>query len=162
MARSGVTDFVHALHDGVEGGVVAYSGVGAVEVVVDGSGKAYDGEVVFVGEYARAGKGAVAAYHHQSVNLVAAQIVVGKLASFLSLELGAAGCLEYGSAHLYDVRYVLSLEFHYFVGYQAFVTAINAFDFESAENGRAGHGTDGSIHAGGVASGGEDADAFDF
>ena len=99
----GVTDLVHALHDGVQGRVVAYGCVGAVEIVVNGAGEADYREVELIGENARAGQRAVAAYHHQSVDLVTAQIVVCQLASLGGLEFGAAGCFQYGAAHLYDV-----------------------------------------------------------
>ena len=77
MGGGGVADFVDALHDGVEGGVVADCGVGAVEVVVDGSGQADDGEVELVGEDASAGERAVAADDHHGVDFVAAEHVVG-------------------------------------------------------------------------------------
>ena len=72
MAGGGVADFVDTLHDGVQGGVVADGGVSSVEVVVDGAGKAYDGEIEFVGEDAGAAERAVAADHHQGIDAVTA------------------------------------------------------------------------------------------
>ena len=92
---------------------------------------------------------------------MAADYVVGQLASFRSLELLAAGCLQDGAALLNDVGHVLSAEIHNLVGDETAVAAIYTFYFQTAEDGRAGHGADCGIHARGVASGCEDADSLD-
>ncbi len=157
-----VADLVDALHDGVEGCVVADGGVCAEEVVVDGAGEADDGEVELVGEDAGAGERAVAADYHERVDAVAAQCVIGELSSFGGLELLATGGLEYGAAALYDVGDVGCGELDDFVGHQPAVSAVYAFDFESGEYGRACDGADRRVHAGGVTSGGQYSYAFYF
>ena len=93
---------------------------------------------------------------------MAAQVVVGELATFGGLEFLASGRLQNRSAAVYDVRDVLGLEFLDFIGDEAAVAAVDSFDFESAVDGRARDGADCGVHSGGVASGGQDADTFDL
>ena len=162
MRCGGVADFVDTLHDGVEGSVVAYGGIGAVEVIVDGARQADDGEVEFVGKDARAGERAVAADDDQGVYLVALDHVVGELTSLGRLKLLAPGSLEDSAALLYDIRYVLSAKIHDFIGDESLVSAIDALDFQPTEYSGAGDRTDGGIHARGVAARREDAYTFNL
>ena len=153
LVRCGrVADFVDTLHDGVQGRVIADGGVGAVEVVVDRAGKADDGEVKLVGKNACAGERTVAADDHEGVYLVAAQVVEGELASLGSLKLVTARGLQNRAASVDDVRDVLGFEFDDFVGDEAFVASVDAFDFQAVENGRTGDGADCGVHAGRVTS----------
>ena len=78
----------------------------AVQIIVDSAGQTDYGEVKFVGEYAGAGKRTVAAYHHEGIDFVASDNIVGQLASFGCLEFHTTGRLEYGAALLYDVRHM--------------------------------------------------------
>ena len=80
------------------------------------------------------------------------------------------GCLKFlatrgfknSAALLYDIRYILRAEVDDIVGNQTTVTAIDAFDFKSAENSRAGDGADSGIHARSITAGCKDAYTFDF
>ncbi len=157
-----VADFVDTFHNGVQSGVVAYRRVGSVEVVVDCARQSDDRQVEFVGEDSGACQRAVAADNDEGVDFVAAQVVVGELATFGGLEFLASGRLQNRSAAVYDVRDVLGLEFLDFIGDEAAVAAVDSFDFESAVDGRARDGADCGVHSGGVASGGQDADTFDL
>ena len=53
VAGGCVAYLIYALHDGVEGGIIAYGEVRAVEVVVYGAWKTYAGYVKFLREDAR-------------------------------------------------------------------------------------------------------------
>ena len=89
-----------------------------------------------------------------------AQSVVGKLATLRSLKFLATCGFQNRAAHLYDVGYVLCLEVDNLVGYQAPVAAVYTLYAETAEDGRAGDGSDSGIHSGSVASRGKDAYGF--
>ena len=162
MGGGSVADLVDALHDGVERGVISDGRVGAVEVVVDGAGQAYAGQIELVGKNACSGERSVASDHHQGVDAVAFDIVIGQLTAFGCGEFRAACCLEDCAAELYDVADVLGLEILYLVGDQTLVAAIDALYLKSGEDGRACDGADGCVHSGSVASRSEDAYAFDF
>jgi len=162
VARGGVAYLVDTLHYGVQRRVVAYGGVGAVQIIVDSAGQTDYGEVKFVGEYAGAGKRTVASYHHEGIDFVASDNIVGQLASFGCLEFHTTGRLEYGAALLYDIRYILGAEIHYFVGDKPAVAAIDTFYSQPAEYCRTGDGADCGIHTGGVASGSKYAYTLDF
>ncbi len=115
VAGGSVADFVHTVHDGVERRVVAYRGVGAVQVVVNGARQADNRKVELIGENAGARQRAVAAYHDKSVYLVAAQHIVGQTAPLRSLKLLATRGFKYSAALLYYIRYILSTEIDYFI-----------------------------------------------
>ena len=156
----GVTDLVHAFHDGIEGAVVADGGVCAVEVVIDSAGQADDGEVVLPGEELGAGEGAVAADYDEGVNLGFHHILVGYLSAFRRHKGTAAGGFEDGSAALDGVGYAGGCEFHELFFNESLVTSHDAHHVEIVETGRAGDGTDGSVHSRSVSSGSENADGL--
>ena len=162
MACGRVADFVDTLHDGVERCVIAYGGVCAVEVIVDGAGKTDDREIEFVGEDAGAGERAVAADHHKCVDFVALDVVESELAPFGGGEFLAAGSLQNSAAGLNDIGNVLSVKFLNLIGDEAAVAAIYTFDLKTSVDSRAGYGADCGVHAGGVSSGSQDAYTFDF
>ncbi len=139
MARRRVAYLVYAFHYRVERGVVAYGGVRAEKVVVDGSRKSDDRKGELIAEDSRPGERAVAAYHHEGVYPVAAQHVVGALPPFRSGELLAACGLEYGAAALYDVADVLRGELLDFIGDEAAVASVDAVDAEACEDACAGY-----------------------
>ena len=152
MARSSVTNLIHAVHNGVERSVVAYGLIGAVEVVVDSARQTYDREVVFSGKDASTGERTVATDNHEGIDAFFLKIFVCQTASFFGFELSAASCLEDSTAELNDVRHILCLKLHNLVGYKAFVAAIYTFHFKAIVDSCTSHRSDGGVHAGGVAS----------
>ena len=82
-----VADFINRLHDGIESCVIANSGVGATEVIVDG-GRDGDARIVeFLRKDACTLNGAITTYHNQSVNAFLHQVFVCFLSPFGILEL---------------------------------------------------------------------------
>ena len=88
--------------------------------------------------------------------------VESELTSFRSLKFLASRRFQDCSSELNYVADVLSVKIHDFVSYESAVAAVDAFDLHSIKDGRTGHGTDGGIHARGVAAGSQDAYAFNF
>ncbi len=162
MAGGCVADFVDTLHDGVQRCVIAYGGIGAIKVVVDCTGQTDDWKIEFVGKYTGTGKRAVAAYHHQSVDAVTHQYVVGQLTAFGSGEFFTTGGLEYCAALLYDIGHILGAEVNNFVCDKTTVTAVYAFYLKTSENSGAGNGADSGVHTGCVAAGGKYTYTFYF
>ena len=162
MGGGSVANAVHAPHDGVERGVVADGVVGAVEVVVDGARKTDNREVEIAGKLACSCERAIATNHHQCVDTVALNHLVGTLASFDGGKFLASCGFENGATLLNDIRHILGFEFHYIIVDKSFISTVNAFHFKSAENCRAGHGANGGVHAWSIASGSENTDSFDL
>ena len=100
MRGGRVTDLVHALHDCVQGSVIAYCGVSTVQVIVNGPGNADARHVEFLGEDLRSGKGTVSADDDESVNTMRTYIVICLLPAFRSHEILRTGCLQYCSSAL--------------------------------------------------------------
>lgn len=107
MALGSVADAVHTLHDGVHSGVVAYGRVGAVKVVVDGTGQTHAAHVEHLGEVAGTGKRTITSDNYQRVYLLFLQGLVRLLLSFFSHKLLGAGCLQDGSTRHDDAAHVL-------------------------------------------------------
>ena len=117
LVRSGgVADFIDTLHDCVEGGVVSYCCVGSVQVVVDCSRQTYDGHIKFGGEHSCTRQRAVSTYHHESVDFLSFQCLIGLFSTFGGFKFRATGGFEDCTTHLDNIRYVLSLEFYDFTG----------------------------------------------
>lgn len=161
MARRRVAEFVDGLHDRVQGRVVSDGRVGSAEVVVDRAGKPDDRDVVLLGEETGSGERTVASDDHQGIDACGDHVVMGLFAAFGGHELLASGRFENRAAQLDDVADALRLELHDFVEYKTLVSAHDTLDGESVEDGASRDGADCGIHAGGVASGGQDADTFD-
>ena len=153
---------VDTLHDGVHGGVVANGGVGAVEVVVNGAGQSDDGEVELHAEVARASQRAISSDDHQCVNLFFLAGLVGLLHAFKRHELLGAGRLQDGSATGDDARHVFGSELLDLALDESVVATIDALDGEAVIDACAGHRTYGGIHAGSVASGGQNANGLNL
>ena len=162
VARCRIAQFVHRIDDSVERRIVTDSRIGTAEIVVDRTWQPDDGNVVFIGEDTGTGQRTVAADDDQRIDTGRHHVVVGHLAAFGSGEFLATGRLENRSAHLDDVADALRPEIDDFVAYQSFVTAHDTFHGHSVVDGAARHGTYGRIHAGGIASGGQNTDSFDF
>ena len=103
MRGGRVADFIHALHNGVEGRVITYGRVSAVKVIVNGSGQTDDGKVELVGENTRAGKRTVTTDHHECIYFMSAEIIVSELTPLGCLELGAARGFQDCATHLNDI-----------------------------------------------------------
>ena len=161
MARRRVAEFVDGLHDRVQGRVVSDGRIGPSEVVVDRAGKPDDRDVVLLGEETGSGERTVASDDHQGIDACGDHVVMGLFAAFGGHELLASGRFEDRAAQLDDVADALRLELHDFVEYKTLVSAHDTLDGESVEDGASRDGADCGIHAGGVASGGQDADTFD-
>ena len=161
VAGSRVAQLVDGVDDGIQGRVVTDGLVGAVQIVVDGARKSYDGNVILVGEDLRARKRTVAADYDQRVDTCGLHVLVCLAAALLRTELLAAGSLEDGAALLYDVAHALRLELHDLVGDQTVVAAHDALDLITVVDGGSSDGTDGRIHTGGVAARSENTDTFD-
>ena len=161
MARGRVAQLVDRLHDGVQRRVVADGRVGAAQVVVDGARQPHNRDVVLLCEDVGTGQRAVAADDHQCVDAGRHHVLIGRLASLCRHELLAAGRLEDCAALLDDVADAAGFEFDDFIEHKALVATHNALDREALEDGRAGDRADCCIHAGGVASRGENADTID-
>ncbi len=84
---------------------------------------------------------------------MAADIVVGQLTTFGSLEFFATGGFEDSTTLLDDIGNVLGLEINNLVGDKSAVTAVNTLYLETAEDSRTGYGTDSGVHSGGITSG---------
>lgn len=53
VVRGGcIPDFVHTLHNGVQGRIISDCKIGTVQVIVDGTGQSYARDRVFLGKYA--------------------------------------------------------------------------------------------------------------
>ena len=146
VAVGGVADLVHALHDGVEGGVVADGGVRPVEVVVDGAGQADDRDVVLAGEGLGPGQGAVPSDHHQGVDAEFLDVLEGLGAPLRGAELVAAGGLEDGTAALDGVADAGAGELLDVAHDQTLPAAVDAEHAPAFVDGGAGDGADGGIH----------------
>lgn len=160
VGGSGGFDHIHQVDDGVEGGVHADTHVGSVDVVINGAGQANDGVAKLV-EFQRAGEGAVTADDHECVNFFLAQDTHGFALAFFFVKAHAA-CAGEESAGLTG----FSADFEgakadELAVKDALVAVFDTYDFQAAGESSAGDGTDGRVHAGGVAAGGEDADAFE-
>ena len=153
---------VHAFHDGVHRRVVADGGVGAVEVVVDGAGQTDAGEVVLHAEVAGAGERAVAADDHQGVDLLLLARLVGLRHALGGHELLRAGGLQDGAAAGDDAADILRGEGLHLTLYQTVVTAVDTLDVETVVDAGAGDGANGRVHAGCIATRGEDANRLDL
>jgi len=157
-----VANLVHALHDGIQRGVVADGQVGAGEVVVDGAGQAYAGHVVLLGKQAGARERTVTADDHKGVYPVLLHHLEGLLAALGGHKLLAASRLQYGAAATDDAADVLGVELAHLARNQAFVTPIYGHHTHAVGNGRAGDGTDGGIHTRCVAARGQYANSVNL
>ncbi len=162
MGIGGVADLIDTFHDGVQRGVVADGGVRPVEVVVDGAGKADDGDVILPGEQLRAGEGAVAADDDEGVDAGLDHVGIGLLAAFLGHERLGTGGLEDGAAALDGVGDGRGGELDELLVNQSLVAAHDADHIDIVVTGGAGDGTDGRVHAGCISSGSEDTDGIDM
>ena len=162
MALRCVADAVHALYDGVHRGVVTYSRVGAVEVVVDGTGQTHTAHIVCACKIHSAGERTVTAYHHQGVDALFLQGLIGLGFAFGSHKFLGAGSFEYRTARHDDTTHVLGSEVNHLVIDESIITTIDTFDIKTVTDTRTGYRSDGGVHSGGVASGCKDSDCFNF
>ena len=162
VAGRRVPYLVNAFHYGVEGGVVTYGVVRAVEVIVNCSGQAYAGYVIFLGKGQRSCQGAVSSDDDEGVYPLGLYVLIRFRPAFGSGELLASGALEYGSSSLYGVGYAFSCEIDYLIFNQACITAVYAFYLPSLRDGSPGDGPDAGVHSGSVTTRGEHSDACDF
>ena len=70
MRVCGIVNLIHALHDGVERGVITDGVIGSVQVVVDSAGQSYYRDVVFGRQLLCAGQRSVTTYYYKGVNFV--------------------------------------------------------------------------------------------
>ena len=157
-----VAYFVDALHDGVERRVVADCGVGAKQVVVDCARKPDNRNVELCGKDAGTRERTVAADDDKGVDAVLGHVFVGDFAAFCCFKFCTTRGFQDGAALLDDIGYVLRMEFDNFVGYEPAISAVNAFDGNSVEDGGTSDGANSRIHAGGIAAGSQNTDAFSW
>ena len=162
MRGRGVADLVHAVHDGVESGVVADGGIRAVEVVVYGARQADDGHVVLAGQPLRPGERTVAADHDERVNPELLHVLIGLVHALVRAELIAPGGFKDGSAPLDGVAHRFGGKFLDVPVDESFIAPVDAVDLPSLEDCRTGDGADRRVHSGRVAAGSEDAYRLDF
>ena len=155
-----VTNLIDTFHDGIERRIVAYGQVGAVQVVVDSTRQTYARHVELCSKQAGTSERAVATDDHEGVDAGLHHIVVGSLSTFLGHEVLGTGGLEYCAATAYDTRDALGGELLDFLMNKAFVASVNSFNLESVGYGCARHGAYGCVHAGGIASAGQNTDTF--
>ena len=158
----GVADAVHAVHDGVHCGVVAYRSVGAVKVVVYGARQSYAWEVELYAEVPCTRQRPVASDDNQCVNLFFLTGLIGFLHAFRCHEVLRAGSLQYGAAPGDYSAHVLGGEGLHLTLDESVVATINALDFETIVDACARNGADSCVHARGVAAGSQDTDSFNL
>ena len=151
----GVTDLVHAFHDGIEGAVVADGGVCAVEVVVDGAGQSDDGEVELHTEVPGTGERAVAADDYEGVDFLSLAGLISFLHTFEGHELLASGSLQYSTASRDDAADILGGEGFHFALDESVVATVDAFDVKIVVDACARHGADSCVHTWRVAARGQ-------
>ena len=161
VTACGVADAVHTPHDGVQCRVIADGVVGTGQIVVDGARKAHDGEVKLAGKLAGAAQRAVAADHHQRVNAVFLDNLIGLLTSFNSPELLATRGLEDSAAVVHDAGNILGLQVNDLIFYQAPVATVDALNLKTVINRGTRHRADCRVHAGGVTSRSQYANSLD-
>ena len=157
-----VAYLIHALHDGVQGGVVTYGEVGAVQVVVYSSGQADARHVIFLCEESCAGERAVAADDDKSIDAGSLHVLVSFGTALFCHEILAACGLQNCSSATDDIADALGGEVLDFIVNQALIATIYTFHAEAVCYGSACHGTDSRIHSRCVASGRENADAMNL
>ena len=64
-----ITDFVHSFYNGIESCIVPNGRIGAKQIIVDGAGQSYDGDVEFLCKHAGSGKSTVATNYHEGINV---------------------------------------------------------------------------------------------
>ena len=148
LVRSGrVADLVDTLHDGVERGVVANRGIGAVKVIVNRTGQSDARHVELVGKDACSGQRTVTADDHQGINALSHHIVVGQLAALFGHEFLAAGRFQHRTATLDDVAHILGGKLLDFVLDQTFIAPVNTFHPIARSDCGTRHGTDSRVHS---------------
>ena len=160
MGLHGVAQLVDALDGGVGGGVKADTVVGAGNVIVDRAGNSDDGNTIF-GERQRAAEGAVATDGDDAVQTQQFAGVDGLFLPGFGHEFLAAGGVEHRAAAIDDVSDALFIQTDDVAVDQAVPAAADADDVNIHADGSTHDGTDGCVHAGGVAAAGQHADAPD-
>ena len=160
MGLHGVAQTVDALHRRVGGGIKADGVIGAVDVVVDGTGDAHHGDTE-LGQILRAAERTVAADGHQTVQ--PQQLAgVGRLPlTLLSAELVAPGAVQDGAAPVDDPADAGIVHFHEVPGDQTGIASADAYALDAAGQRAAYHRTDAGVHARCVAAAGQYADTLD-
>ena len=163
VVRGGrIPDFVHTLHDGVQGRIISYGKIGAVQIIVNGAGQSYARHIILLRKDPGSRQGTVSTDNYQCIDVLFLYDLISFLASFGSDESLGAGCFQYGTSPLDNAAYVFRSEFFHFTGNQPLVASINSFHFKSVKNSGAGHGTDSRVHSGSVPSGSQNSYIFIF
>ena len=155
-----IAQTVDALDGGVGGGIEADGIVRADDVVVDRAGNADDGHAE-AGQILRAAERTVAADGDDAVESEQLAGVGGLLLPLLRAEFLAAGGIEHSPAAVDDAAHAPGIERQNIAVNQSVPAAADADALDPETGGGARHGADGRVHAGGVAAGGEHADALD-
>src|SRR5690554_3864212 len=103
VRRRGVADFVDRVDHGIQRRVEPYGEVGAPQIVVNSARHTDDGDVVFLGKYARTREGAVTTDRHHGVHPAVAEVFVRAPTPFLREKSFASRRLQDGSATLQNV-----------------------------------------------------------
>ena len=156
----GVSETVDSLDGGVGRGVVADGVIGADDVIVDGCRYA-DNADPLLGKLLEAAERAVAADADDAVE--SQKLARGRCAllTFECPEFFAAGCIEHRAAAVYNVVDAVFIEPDKIAVDESIESAPDADAVDAAVDGRADDRTDGCVHTGRVAAGGEHANSLD-
>ncbi|OPZ95806.1 MAG: hypothetical protein BWY72_01954 [Bacteroidetes bacterium ADurb.Bin416] len=72
-----ITDLIHCVQYGVQGCVITDGGISAINIIINGTWQAYNGVVKFGRENAGACQRTITTNHHQGINLLLNQGIVG-------------------------------------------------------------------------------------
>src|SRR5690606_28478958 len=148
-----VAYFVDRFDDGIGSRVIAQGKVRSVKIVVNGSGDANNGNVIFPRKYLGTREGSVAANGDQSVDTRCLQVVIRLLPSLRFTERFAPGRFQNGAAHLDDVTYRTAVHLQEIAVYHSLIALVNAHDRFSGMECCTDSSTDAGIHSGRIAPG---------
>ena len=154
MGLGGVTQLVHHLHAGIHGRIKADGILTAGNIVVNGPRNADTGQPT-TGQILSAAEGAVATDDHHAVDPHFPTVGDGLLHALLRAEFRAAGRIQHGTAAVDDIRNTAQIHGLDIPIDQAVISTVNAKRLHALAQGRAHHGTNGGIHAGGIPSAGQ-------
>ena len=151
-----IANLVYTVHDGVEGRVIADGGVGAIQVVVNGSRQADTRDIVLRGYDLGAGKRAVSSDHDEGVDAVLLKVLKRLGTSLLIHEALASGCPEDGTSSVDRAADAFRRKVLDLVIDKAFPTPIYSFYLPSVIDGRPCHCSNRSVHSRCISSRSED------
>ena len=147
MARSCVAEFVHTLHNGVEGSVVPDGRVGSPKVIVNGTGNTDDGDVIFLCKKPCASESTITTDDDQGIYLLTLEGIISSFSTFRGLELITTGRFEDRTTALDNSTHVLGSKLLHFTVHEAFITSEDSLYTNVISDCGASHGTNRSIHS---------------